>query len=162
MPNQTPETVLDFGALLVFEAGRGFGQRMAAQAVDQAIARARDLGACVLGLRNSSHIGRIGTYGEQAAAAGMALYRLCERHRPSRHLSPLGCAEGRLGTNPFVTAVPGPEGPLLLDMATTTIAAGKARVARNKGERAGRLPAGRQRASRPRTRRRSSMSASAR
>lgn len=41
MPNQTLQTVLDFGALLVFEAGRGFGQRMAGQAVDQAIARAR-------------------------------------------------------------------------------------------------------------------------
>ena len=61
VPNQTLETVLDFGALLVLDARRGFGQRMAAEAVRRAIARARELGACVLGLRNSSHIGRAGT-----------------------------------------------------------------------------------------------------
>src|SRR5262249_14397491 len=67
VPNQTPHTVLDAGALLVIDARRGFGQRMTADAVRRAIARARELGACVLALRNSSHIGRIGTYGELAA-----------------------------------------------------------------------------------------------
>ena len=134
VPNQSLETVLDFGALLVLEARRGFGQRMAAQAVDQAIARAKTLGACVLGLRNSAHIGRIGTYGEQAAAAGMAFIGYVNVTDHWDISAPYGCAEGRLGTNPFVTSVPGPEGPLLLDMATTTIAAGKARVARNKGQ----------------------------
>jgi hydroxycarboxylate dehydrogenase B len=134
VPNQTLQTVLDFGALLVLEARLGFGQRMAAQAVDQAIARATKLGACVLGLRNSSHIGRIGTYGEQAAAAGMAFIGYVNVTDHWDISAPYGCAEGRLGTNPFVTSVPGREGPLLLDMATTTIAAGKARVARNKGQ----------------------------
>ncbi|HVE22751.1 MAG TPA: malate/lactate/ureidoglycolate dehydrogenase [Acidocella sp.] len=133
VPNQTLQTMLDFGALLVLEAGLGFGQCMAAQAVDQAILRAKTLGACVLALRNSAHIGRVGTYGEQAAAAGMGFigYANVTDHRDIS--APYGSAEGRLGTNPFVTAVPGREGPLLLDMATTTIAAGKARIARNKG-----------------------------
>ncbi|MBV8868212.1 MAG: Ldh family oxidoreductase, partial [Acetobacteraceae bacterium] len=51
LPNQTLETVVDFGALLVLDARRGFGQRMAAEAVRRGIARARELGACVLGLR---------------------------------------------------------------------------------------------------------------
>jgi uncharacterized oxidoreductase len=133
VPNQTLETVLDFGALLVLDARRGFGQRMAAEAVRRAIGRARDVGACVLGLRNSSHIGRAGTYGELAASEGMAFigYVNVSDHRDIA--APWGCGEARLGTNPFVTAVPGADGPVLLDMATTTIAAGKARVARNKG-----------------------------
>jgi hydroxycarboxylate dehydrogenase B len=134
VPNQTLRTVLDFGALLVLDAGRGFGQRVAAEAVRRAAARARELGACVLGLRNSSHIGRAGTYGELAAAEDMAFigYVNVADHRDIS--APWGCAEARLGTNPFITAVPGEDGPsMLLDMATTTIAAGKARVARNKG-----------------------------
>ena len=133
VPNQTLRTEVDFGALLVFDAGRGFGARMGAEAVDRAIERARQTGACVLGLRDSAHIGRIGTYGEQAAAAGMSFiaYVNVTDHHPIS--APWGCAEPRLGTNPFVTAVPGVEGPVVLDMATTTIAAGKARVARNKG-----------------------------
>src|SRR6185437_5049447 len=41
VPNQTLETVLDFGALLVLDARRGFGQRMAAEAVRRAAGRAR-------------------------------------------------------------------------------------------------------------------------
>jgi len=134
VPNQTADTVLDAGALLVIDARRGYGQRMAADAVRRAIARAKELGACVLALRNSAHIGRIGTYGELAAKAGCAFTAFVNvaDHPPPQ--APWACAEGRLGTNPFCTAVPGPDGAaLLLDMATTTIAAGKARVAYNKG-----------------------------
>jgi uncharacterized oxidoreductase len=134
LPNQALETVVDFGALLVFDARRGFGQRMAAEAVRRAISRAREVGACVLGLRNSAHIGRVGTYGEQAAAAGMALIGYVNVADHHDIAAPFGAGEARLGTNPFVTAVPGPnDEPVVLDMATTTIAAGKARVARNKG-----------------------------
>src|ERR1700685_3657573 len=72
VPNQTPETVLDGGALLVIDARRGYGQRMTADAVRRAIGRAKELGACVLALRNSAHIGRIGTYAELATSQGCA------------------------------------------------------------------------------------------
>src|ERR1700758_1497437 len=134
VPNQTAETVLDAGALLVIDARRGYGQRMAADAVRRAVGRAKELGACVLALRNASHIGRIGTYGELAAQSGCAFTAFVNvaDHRDVQ--APWACAEPRLGTNPFCTAVPGPDGTaLLLDMATSTIAAGKARVAYNKG-----------------------------
>ena len=135
VPNQTPETVLDAGALLVIDARRGFGQRMALDAVDRAIARARETGACVLAFRNSAHIGRIGTYGERAARDGMAFIAFVNVADVRWAQAPWGCAEPRLGTNPFCVAVPGGgEAALLLDMATTTIAAGKARVAFNKGQ----------------------------
>ena len=136
VPNQVAETVLDAGALLVIDARRGFGQRMAADAVRRAIGRTKELGACVLALRNASHIGRVGTYAELAARHGMAFIAFVNvaDHRDIQ--APYGCAEARLGTNPFCAAVPGGEDgapALLLDMATTTIAAGKARVAYNKG-----------------------------
>ncbi len=134
VPNQTAETVLDAGALLVIDARRGYGQRMAADAVRRAIVRAKELGACVLALRNSAHIGRIGTYAELATSLNCtftAFVNVADHHDvQATH----GAAEPRLGTNPFCTAVPGPDGkPVLLDMATTTIASGKARVAYNKG-----------------------------
>ena len=136
VPNQTPHTVLDAGALLVIDARRGFGQRMAADAVRRAIARARETGACVLALRNASHVGRIGTYAELAASAGMAFTAFVNVADGRDVQAPWACAEAHLGTNPFCAAVPGlavdDEAPaLLLDMATTTIAAGKARVAFN-------------------------------
>jgi uncharacterized oxidoreductase len=134
VPNQTPQVVLDTGALLVIDARRGVGQSMTAEAVRRAIARAKEVGACVLALRNASHVGRIGTYGEQAAKAGCvftAFVNVADHHDIA---APFACAEPRLGTNPFCTAIPGTDGPsIMLDMATTTIAAGKARVAFNKG-----------------------------
>jgi uncharacterized oxidoreductase len=134
VPNQTAETVLDAGALLVIDARRGYGQRMAADAVRRAIARAKEIGACVLAFRNSSHIGRIGTYAELAAAQGCAFTAFVNVADHHDVQATWGAAEPRLGTNPFCAAVPGPDGPaVMLDMATTTIAAGKARVAYNKG-----------------------------
>jgi hydroxycarboxylate dehydrogenase B len=134
VPNQTADTVIDTGALLVVDARRGYGQRMAADAVRRAIGRAKELGACVLALRNSSHIGRIGTYAELAANAGCAFTAFVNVADHHDVQATWGAAEPRLGTNPFCAAVPGPDGPaLMLDMATTTIAAGKARVAFNKG-----------------------------
>ena len=134
VPNQTAEIVLDAGALLVVDAKRGYGQRMAADAVRRAIAKARDFGACVLAFRNASHIGRIGTYAELATSQGCAFTAFVNVADHHDVQATYGAAEPRLGTNPFCTAVPGPDGkPVLLDMATTTIAAGKARVAYNKG-----------------------------
>jgi hydroxycarboxylate dehydrogenase B len=134
VPNQTSDTVLDAGALLVIDARRGYGQRATADAVRRAIRRAKELGACVLALRNASHVGRIGTYGELAAKSGCAFTAFVNVADHHDVQAPYACAEPRLGTNPFCTAVPGADGTaLLLDMATTTIAAGKARVAYNKG-----------------------------
>jgi uncharacterized oxidoreductase len=134
VPNQTPDTVLDAGALLVIDARRGYGARMAADAVRRAIGRAKELGACVLALRNSSHIGRIGTYAELATRNGCTFTAFVNVADGRDIAAPFAGAEARFGTNPFCTAVPGQDGPaVMLDMATTTIAAGKARVAYNKG-----------------------------
>src|SRR5438270_13841643 len=41
IPNQTLRMVVDYGALLVFDAGRGFGPRMAAEAVRAGMERAQ-------------------------------------------------------------------------------------------------------------------------
>ena len=134
VPNQEPITVLDAGALLVIDARRGCGQRMAGDAVRRAIVRAHELGACVLALRNSSHIGRVGTYAELATRSGCAFTAFVNVAGHNDIAATYASAAARLGTNPFCTAVPGGDGPsIMLDMATTTIALGKARVAYNKG-----------------------------
>ncbi|MDX6748390.1 malate/lactate/ureidoglycolate dehydrogenase [Geminicoccaceae bacterium 1502E] len=135
VPNQTLQTVSDAGAVLVLEAARGYGQAMAREAMRRGIARAGELGACIVALRNSAHIGRIGTYAEFCAAAGMASVHFVNVADHQAYQAPYGCSDARLGTNPVCAAVPGEDGgpALLLDMATSAIAFGKARVARNKG-----------------------------
>lgn len=134
VPGRELRTVLDMSALLVVDAGRGVGQWMATSAIDMAIERARKMGSCTMALRNSAHIGRIGHYAEQCAQAGMVSIHFVNvaDHDPLQ--APWGCRDARLGTNPFAVAIPGKDGPaLVLDMATSVIAFGKARVARNKG-----------------------------
>ena len=79
--------------------------------------------------------GRVGHYGEQCAAAGMASVHFVNvgDHDPLQ--APYGCSDARLGTNPFCAGLAGGDGRgvRVLDMATSAIAFGKARVARNKG-----------------------------
>ncbi len=135
VPNQRLELVADKGGVLVFDARRGFGQAMAKEAMRQGIERARAQGSVTVALRNSAHIGRIGHWAEQCAAAGMVSVHFVNVADHSPLQAPYGCSDARLGTNPFAAAVPGPgaEPELLLDMATSAIAFGKARVARNKG-----------------------------
>jgi uncharacterized oxidoreductase len=134
-PNQTLETVVDRGAVLVLDARRGFGQAMAKEAMRRGIAKARELGSVTVALRNSAHIGRIGHWAEQCAKAGMVSVHFVNvaDHEPLQ--APYACSDARLGTNPFAVGMPGTDGePMyVLDMATSAIAFGKARVARNKG-----------------------------
>jgi uncharacterized oxidoreductase len=135
VPNQTLELVADKGGVLIFDARRGFGQAMAKEAMRQGIERARRNGSVVVALRNSAHIGRIGHWAEQCAAAGMVSVHFVNvsDHEPLQ--APYACSDARLGTNPFSVALPGTGGEpqFVLDMATSAIAFGKARVARNKG-----------------------------
>lgn len=135
VPNQVLRTVVDRGAVLVFDAGRGFGQAMAKEAMRRGIERARATGSATVALRDSAHVGRIGHWAEQCCEAGMVSVHFVNvaDHDPLQ--APWACSDARLGTNPFAVGVPGPDGrPLLvLDMATSAIAFGKARVARNKG-----------------------------
>ena len=60
------------GPLLTVDGGGfdtgGFGMVAAREATELACAVAAEHGVCVLMLRNCHHIGRVGTYGELAAA----------------------------------------------------------------------------------------------
>lgn len=136
-PSQPLEVVREAPAYLLVDAGLGFGQRAAREAMDLAIGRAQAGGVCALGLRNAAHIGRVGAYGEQAVAAGLASIHFVNvaGHRPL--VAPFGGSDARLVTNPFCAAVPGSERqpPVVLDFATSRVALGKVRVALNKGER---------------------------
>ena len=134
VPNQTAETVLDAGALLVIDARRGYGQRMAADAVRRAIAGPRNTApACWRSAipRISAASAPTPNSPRREGCAFTAFVNVADHHDVQ---ATWRAAEPRLGTNPFCAAVPGSDGPaVMLDMATTTIAAGKARVAYNKG-----------------------------
>lgn len=121
---------------LQVDGERGHGQVVAGDATQRAIAATRRQGACILAVRNAHHMGRIGTYGEMAASAGLVAILAVNVVGHRGLVAPFGGSDGRLGTNPLCIAVPGPtaETPFVLDMATSKVAVGKVRVSMNKGE----------------------------
>ena len=132
--NRHVDVVTDRGAVLVVEGQRGYGQVIGHEAMQLAMARAADEGVALLAIRSSFHLGRIGHWAEQCARGGFASIHFVNGidHEPLQ--APYGGAEARMSTNPFAAALPGQGGPAaLLDMATSRIALGKARVAANRG-----------------------------
>jgi uncharacterized oxidoreductase len=130
-PNKEISVVTDSGPLLIVDGNRGYGQAVARQATEMGIAKAKKDGFAILGLRNSCHIGRVGTYGEMCAEAGFASIHFVNVIGRTAIVAPFGGRDSRLSTNPMVFAIPATDEnpPFILDMATSRIAMGKARVA---------------------------------
>lgn len=122
-------------ALLVCDADWGLGQILARELVDRLISKASQVGVAAGTLRQAAHIGRVGEYAEQAAAAGMAAIICANSHGSGQRVAPVGGIRGRLGTNPLSIGMPGGEqGPFILDFGTSATAEGKVRVKRIAGE----------------------------
>src|SRR6185437_8558498 len=134
--NQKGRVVSETGSMIVYDGARGWGQVVAREATLLGIAKAKETGVAVLALRNAHHIGRVGTYGEMCAAEGLLSISFVNITDQRPAVAPWRGGDARFGTNPVTIALPGPEPdrPIIADMATSRIAMGKVRVARNKGE----------------------------
>jgi uncharacterized oxidoreductase len=133
--NSVPDTLMDSGACVAFDAKRGYGQAAAKYAVLAAVERAQQHGICCYTLRNSSHIGRVGTYAEFATNKGMIYFSWANVVDHAPLVAPHGGKRAIFGTNPVSMGVPASSkyGATILDMATSKVALGKTRVAFNKG-----------------------------
>ena len=134
-PNRHASVASESGSVLVIDGNRAFGQVSGFEATNMAIEKAKETGVALAGLRDSFHIGRIGHWGEQCARAGMVSMHFVNVAGHTPLVAPYGGSEARFTTNPVCIAIPsaGDKPAALLDMATSTIAMGKARVAKNKG-----------------------------
>jgi len=136
VPNRKGRIVSENGSLIVYDGERAWGQIAAREATLIGIAKAREIGVAVVALRNPHHIGRVGTYGEMCVEAGMVSFHFVNVTDARPAVAPWRGTDARFSTNPVCIAIPGPEPqrPIILDMATSVVAMGKVRVARNKGE----------------------------
>lgn len=136
VPNVSAKRYLDEGVFLQYDGQKGYGQSVAAEVTEHAITRARAIGICVATLKNSHHIGRVGTYAEMIAAAGFVSIHFTNVTDHHTMVAPFRGAESRFGTNPITMAMPtsNPEEPIILDMATSVVAMGKIRVANDSGK----------------------------
>jgi uncharacterized oxidoreductase len=135
-PNQTPELFKVDGSIMMFDGNRGYGQAVGKIAMDNAIKKCKTTGLVLMTLRNAHHLGRIGTYGEQSIAAGLISIHFVNVTDHPPVVCPHRGSDARFNTNPICLAMPGTKKQphILLDMATSKIAMGKARIAFNKGQ----------------------------
>jgi uncharacterized oxidoreductase len=106
-----------------------YGQAVGRTATDELVDLARDAGVAVVGIRDASHLGRIGEWAERVAGADL-LFGAFVNAQGGRLVAPPGSAQRRFSTNPLGFGVPtfdGLEHPIVLDIATSQVAHGKVR-----------------------------------
>lgn len=131
-PGAPVEVIHETSSTAILDGHFTLGHVAATRAIRLAIEKARQEGISSVGICNLNHIGRVGTYPEMAAEAGMVSIVTCNAGGAGRSVVPFGGRQPRFSTNPIAMAAPTRRGwPILLDMATSAVAAGKIRVARN-------------------------------
>lgn len=127
------EVVQDTGALFVLDGHRGFGHVVAEQAVRRAIGHARRHGIATAAVRNANHIGRLGEYTEMVAGEGLVALLLVTAQGADQQVAPFGGIDRRLSNNPLSIAVPGPDHPIVLDIALSEAAESRVLHAADQG-----------------------------
>ncbi len=135
-PQALPEVVEETACMAQINGNWTFGQVIAKQGSELAITKAREQGIGLVSMYHEGHTGRLGTYAEMAAEAGMAsmIWDGCIGG-PRSIVVPLNGSGRKIGANPIAMGFPsGRHGAVILDFATSMSAAGKVMVAQAKGE----------------------------
>lgn len=137
-PDAEPTILSLIGAIERWDGNLGPGPLNARFCMDRAVALAKEHGIGCVAIRNTNHWMRGGTYGWQAADAG--LIGICFTNTIA-NVPPWGGIDPRLGNNPVVIAVPRNGGHVVLDMAVSQYSFGKLQQYRS-GNRELPLPGG--------------------
>ncbi|WP_405009095.1 Ldh family oxidoreductase [Kitasatospora sp. NBC_01539] len=118
-------------AAAVLDADRAPGPVALTAAADEAVTRARTNGIAAVGVRRTVHTGAIGYYVSRIAEQGLVGIGYVAGMPNMGYTGARGAA---VATSPLAIAVPAADhAPLLLDMATATVALGRIRQARASG-----------------------------
>ncbi|HUK61539.1 MAG TPA: Ldh family oxidoreductase [Stellaceae bacterium] len=120
------------------EGDNGMGHLVMRFAAERAIEKAARTGVAWVGTRGSNHAGAGACYATMPQARDMIGFYLAVAN--NNHMAPADGIEALVGTNPVAVAIPTQdEPPIVLDISTTAISAGKVRLALDRGEK---LPEG--------------------
>ena len=127
-----PEIIREGPAWAVLDGHSAMAMVTCCKAMDVAIEKARTTGIAYAGVKNSCHIAAAGFYALMAARQDMIGLSMSNEN-PSMTVP--GARGPIIGTNPFAVAIPaGEEKPVLLDIATSTVAASKVYAAVSQGK----------------------------
>jgi LDH2 family malate/lactate/ureidoglycolate dehydrogenase len=127
--NMRPQwkTVRDLPSIARIDADRSLGHPVSVHAMNLAVDKCLGTGVAVVAVFNSHHFGAAGCYAKIAADRGVI--GMVTSATRGVTLVPTFAAEPIMGTNPLAFAAPARRNASFeLDMATTTVAAGKVKV----------------------------------
>jgi 3-dehydro-L-gulonate 2-dehydrogenase len=128
-PEAEPTRILALGAIEQWDAQRSIGNITAKRMMDRAMEMAAVHGIGLVALRNANHWMRGGGYGYQAAEKGYI--GICWSNSIAV-MPPWGAKECRIGTNPFIIAIP--SDPItMIDMSMSMFSYGMLEVNRLAG-----------------------------
>jgi LDH2 family malate/lactate/ureidoglycolate dehydrogenase len=127
-----PRIIKETPVSALVDGDGGLGHVPGRFAMQVAIDKAKASGIAIVAVKNSAHFGATGYYALMAANAGL-IGMACTSNSLAQ-VAPTFGKEAKLGTDPWSFAAPAANGnPFLLDMATTTVAAGRIRNKANEG-----------------------------
>lgn len=127
-PAATPAVAAEDGPTALVDGDRGFGQVAGRFAADLLTERAREHGVAAVGVKNASHLGRVGEFAERVADSDYLFAAWVNTGGAVSLVAPVGRTDRRLATNPLAFGVPSFGAlpfPIVLDMATSQVAHGK-------------------------------------
>jgi uncharacterized oxidoreductase len=134
-PAAEPAIAHETPTIALVDGKWGFGQIAAHFAIQVLIEKARAHGLAMTGLVSCNHVGRLGEWVQMVAGEALIGLAFCNGGRQGGSVAPFGGAGRALSTNPFAAAVPvAGRPPVVVDFATSTVAEGKLRIARNRGQ----------------------------
>ena len=127
-----PKIVNQGISVATMDGDNGLGFVVGYHAMNEAIQRAEKTGAGFVAARNSTHFGAAAYYAMMPLEHDMI--GIAMTNTVPGVVAP-GSSKPAVGTNPLAVAIPaGQKSPLVLDMATSVIAAGKLEIARRAGQ----------------------------
>src|SRR5690606_15768438 len=132
--NATPDiqVVHETPTAATVDGDKGLGLVVAPQAMEIALAKARQYGSGWVAIRNSNHFGIAAYHALKAVAEDMIGYSMTNA---SPLVAPTYSSERMLGTNPMCYAFPaGAYPPVVVDLATSAAANGKLEIAERAGK----------------------------
>jgi ureidoglycolate dehydrogenase (NAD+) len=131
-PRAVPQVASEGPGWAMIDARKSMAMVAAHRAMSVAIEKARACGIGYAGVKQSTHFGAAGYYANMAAEKGMIGISMSN---VDTNMNAPGASGGVIGNNPFAYAVPSGSGhPILLDIAMSTVAAGKIVAAKERGE----------------------------
>jgi (2R)-3-sulfolactate dehydrogenase (NADP+) len=124
-------TLTDTGPVLALDGGGGLGHWQLWHAAQAAARRCGEHGVAAVSVANSGHCGALGVYTLPGLEAGQMT--MVFSHGPAV-MPPWGSSDPLLSTSPLAAGVPARPRPLIVDMATTTVARGKIAALAQRGE----------------------------